>query len=69
MYHISFLGQTHFQWECFCILAIASKSLFLKHQEGSTQHETFLIVSPGSLHMNASIENIVYTEFIKNKGF
>ena len=38
---------------------LASKSLFLKHQEGSTQHETLLVVSPGSLHMNTSIENIV----------
>ena len=46
-------------------LAIASESLFLKHQEGATQHETLLVVSPGSLHMNTSIENIVYTEFTK----
>ena len=30
----------------------------LKHQEGSTQHETLLVASPGSLHMSTTIENI-----------
>ena len=28
-----------------------------------------LLVSPGSLHMNMGIENIVYTEFTKKKVF
>ena len=27
------------------------------------------VVSPGSLHMNTSVENIVYTEFTKKKVF
>ena len=44
-----------------------ASTLFLKHQEGSTQHETSLEVSPGSLHMNTSIENTVYTGFAKKK--
>ena len=46
-----------------------ASTLFLKHQEGSTQHETSLEVSPGSLHMNTSIENTVYIEFAKKKRF
>ena len=33
------------------------KIAILKHK-GSTQHETLLVVSPGSLHMNTSIDNI-----------
>ena len=41
----------------------SKKSLFLKHSEGSTQHETFLVVLPGSLYM------FVYTEFTKKKDF
>ena len=40
---------------------IESKLLFLKHQEGSSQHEASHLVSPGSLHMNMSIENFVCT--------
>ena len=32
------------------------------------KHET-LLVSPGSLHMNLSIENIVYTQFTKKTVF
>ena len=53
--------------ECWGTLTLASKPLFSKHWEASTQHETLLIVSPGSLHMNTSIENIVcvHTEFAK----
>ena len=31
----------------------------VKTLEGSTQHETLLVVSPESLHMNTSIENTV----------
>ena len=38
----SFSAQTRFQWECM--------GHFLKHLEGSAQHETLLLVSPGSLH-------------------
>ena len=44
---------------------MASKSPFLKPYEGSTQHEPLLVVSPGSLHTNSSIENIEYTKFTK----
>ena len=37
----------------------ASIKIYLKHWRGSTQHETLLVVSPGSLYMNTSIENII----------
>ena len=47
--------------------SIASKLLFLKHEEGSIQHETLLVVSPGSLHMNMNIENIDYVHRIYKK--
>ena len=49
-----FSAQTHFEWE-----SLASKLLILKHYESSTQRVTLLVVSPGSLYMNTSIENIV----------
>ena len=61
-----FSAQTHFQWSATGTLAIASKSLFLKHQEGSTQHGTLLVVSPGSLHMNTNSENIVCVHRVHN---
>ena len=48
----SFSGQTHFQWSARGTTMIASKLL-------STQCETLLIVSPGSLHMNTNIKSIV----------
>ena len=51
-------------------LTPASKSLFLKHLEGSTQHETLLTVLPESLHMNTSTENIVCVHRVfLNNGF
>ena len=34
-----------------------------------TQHETLLMVSPGSLTVNTSIETIEYTEFTQKKDF
>ena len=55
---VSFSGKLIFngvQGHCHASI----KSLFLKQQEDSTQHETVLIVSPGSLLKNTSIENIV----------
>ena len=52
-------GQANFQWSSWGTLMQVSKSLFLKHKEGSTLHETVLVVSPGSLHMNTSMENML----------
>ena len=56
---LSFSRQNQFKWHARGTFVMASKSPFLKHKDGSTQHETLLIVSPESLHMNMSIENIV----------
>ena len=63
--HFHFWFKLIFNWSVWGKLAIASKLLFSKHLEGSTQHETFLVVSPGSLNMNTSIEN----EFTKKTVF
>ena len=46
---------------------IASKSLFLKHEEDSTQHETLLIVSPGSLH-RAQLNHIHSTQTCRSRS-
>ena len=42
---VSFLGKL-FSMGCRGTLTLASKSLFLKHEEGSTQHETLLVGGP-----------------------
>ena len=50
---------------CLCYMHcidILAKIAISKHYKGSTQHETLLVVSPGSLHMNISIENIVFVQ-------
>ena len=48
---------------------ITTKEAFLKHKEDSTRHETLLVVSPASLHMNTSTENIVCVHSLLKRRF
>ena len=46
------------------------KIAILKTPKGLTQHETLLLVSPGSLHMHTALRTLfVYIEFTKNNVF
>ena len=70
LFFFSFLGQIIFNGSARDTTMIAWKPLFLKHLQGSTQHETLLVVSPGSLHMNSTLRTLfVYTEFTKMNVF
>ena len=59
MLRIIFQSETLTKMQPRLFLLLASKLSFLKHLEGSAQHETLLVLSLGSLHMNTSIEDIV----------
>ena len=48
-------------------IATSTLTLFLNHYAGSTQHETLPVVSPGSLHMNTSIENMCTQSLLKRR--